>query len=164
MQEKRFVAIMAALTVVFSALMAAYNFWGAPSVTPSVAAASGSGVDFNTLFEQSSAAQANVSTSAASTQVQQAAAPAPSSSAAPKTSSRTGTGSKTQSAPAGPVNINTASAAELDTLPGIGGVLSQRIIDYRSQNGRYQNVDELLNVKGIGDKLLAKIKPYVKAG
>ena len=59
-----------------------------------------------------------------------------------------------------PVNINTASKRELDALPGIGEVLAQRIIDYRSANGPFSTVDELTKVKGIGEKTLEKLKPY----
>ena len=59
-----------------------------------------------------------------------------------------------------PVNINTASKKELDALPGIGEVLAQRIIDYRSANGTFSTVDELTKVKGIGAKTLEKLKPY----
>ena len=59
-----------------------------------------------------------------------------------------------------PVNINSASKGELDALPGIGEVLAQRIIDYRSANGPFQSVDELIKIKGIGEKTLAKLKPY----
>ena len=59
-----------------------------------------------------------------------------------------------------PVNVNTASARELEALPGIGEVLAQRIIDYRNAHGSYSSVDELIRVKGIGEKTLAKLKPY----
>ena len=62
-----------------------------------------------------------------------------------------------------PVNINTASKKELDALPGIGEVLAQRIIDYRSANGPFSTVDELTKVKGIGEKTLEKLKPYATA-
>ena len=59
-----------------------------------------------------------------------------------------------------PVNINTATARELEALPGIGEVIAQRIIDYRNAHGPFRSVDELINVKGIGEKKLADLKPY----
>jgi competence protein ComEA len=61
------------------------------------------------------------------------------------------------------INLNTATLAELDSLPGIGPVLAQRIIDYREEHGPFQSVDELLNVKGIGSELLEKIRDLVEA-
>jgi competence protein ComEA len=58
---------------------------------------------------------------------------------------------------AGPVNLNTATAAQLDTLPGIGPVLAQRIVDYRSQQGRFTTVDQLDDVPGIGPALYGRL-------
>jgi competence protein ComEA len=59
------------------------------------------------------------------------------------------------------VDINTATVADLDTLPGIGPALAQRIIDYRAQHGAFHSTDELRNVSGIGDAKFAEIKDLV---
>ncbi len=60
------------------------------------------------------------------------------------------------------IDLNTATLAALDTLPGVGPVLAQRILDWRAQHGRFATVDELGEVSGIGDKLLEQIRPKVK--
>ncbi len=60
------------------------------------------------------------------------------------------------------VNVNTAGLSELDSLPGVGPVIAQRIIDYRSKNGQFNSAEELLDVKGIGPQKLADMKPYLQ--
>ncbi len=59
------------------------------------------------------------------------------------------------------ININTADINELATLKGIGSAMAQRIIDYREQNGGFKSVDELKNVRGIGDKKFDTLKDKV---
>lgn len=65
------------------------------------------------------------------------------------------------SEPQGKININTASASQLDTLPGIGPVYAQRIIDYRTANGGFKSIGEIENVKGIGSKTFEKMKDLI---
>lgn len=64
----------------------------------------------------------------------------------------------------GKININTASAGMLETLPNIGTVLAQRIVDYRIENGNYTTLDDLLLVEGIGEKRLEEIREYITVG
>lgn len=59
------------------------------------------------------------------------------------------------------VNLNTAGPEELETLPGVGPVTAQSILDWRSSNGGFQSVDQLLDVDGIGEKTLADLAPLV---
>lgn len=61
-----------------------------------------------------------------------------------------------------PVDLNRADAATLDTLPGVGPVLAQRILDWRSQHGRFSSVDELAEVSGIGEKMLSQLRARVQ--
>ncbi|MER7898093.1 ComEA family DNA-binding protein [Streptomyces sp. NPDC096046] len=64
--------------------------------------------------------------------------------------------------PAAPVSLNTATADQLDTLPGVGPVLAQHIIDYRTQHGGFRTVDELREVNGIGDRRFADLRDLVR--
>lgn len=67
------------------------------------------------------------------------------------------------SAPAGPalVNLNTATGAELEQLPGVGPVTASSILEWRTEHGRFSTVDELLEVSGIGEKTLAELRDLV---
>jgi competence protein ComEA len=71
---------------------------------------------------------------------------------------------KSAAAPAGPVNLNTATQAQLETLPGIGAAAAKRIIEYRDKNGKFTKVEQLMNVKGIGEKSFLKLKPMITIG
>ena len=64
----------------------------------------------------------------------------------------------------GLVDLNRASARELDALPGIGPVLAARIVAHRERHGPFANAEELLAVRGIGPRLLARLAPRIRAG
>lgn len=65
-------------------------------------------------------------------------------------------------APAGAkVNLNTATSEQLDTLPGVGPATAQAILDWREENGRFGSVEDLLDVKGIGEATLAELRDHV---
>jgi competence protein ComEA len=72
--------------------------------------------------------------------------------------------SKPPAAPSVVVNLNTATVSQLATLPGIGETAAQRIVEYRDKNGGFKKVEELMNVKGIGEKSFLKLKPLVTLG
>jgi competence protein ComEA len=59
------------------------------------------------------------------------------------------------------VNLNTASASQLEGLPGIGKSTAERIVEYRQKSGGFKKVEELMNIRGIGEKSFLKLKPLV---
>lgn len=99
----------------------------------------------------SAAAEGTDYTITASRRAAQEAAPAPEEPAEPEE-------------PSGPVDINTADLEQLQTLNGIGPALAQRIIDYREENGPFTSVEELLQIKGIGEATLNKFRDHVTTG
>jgi competence protein ComEA len=64
-------------------------------------------------------------------------------------------------AAAAPVNLNTATAAQLEALPGIGKATAERILEYRQKNGAFKKIEDLMNVRGIGEKSFLTLKPLV---
>ena len=60
------------------------------------------------------------------------------------------------------IDLNEAEEAELSLLPGVGPTLAKRIIQYRSENGKFNTIDEIQKINGIGEKKSAKIIPYLK--
>jgi competence protein ComEA len=64
-------------------------------------------------------------------------------------------------APSAPVNLNSATAEQLDTLDGVGPATAQKILEYRTQHGGFSSLDDLAQISGIGPKKLAALKPQV---
>jgi len=59
------------------------------------------------------------------------------------------------------LNLNAATLDQLETLPGIGRKVAERILEYRTKSGGFKKIEELMNVKGIGEKSFLKIKPLI---
>jgi len=59
------------------------------------------------------------------------------------------------------VNLNTATLDQLEELPGVGRATAQRILEYRQKSGGFKKIEELMNVKGIGEKSFLKLKPLI---
>ena len=77
-------------------------------------------------------------------------------------SAQTTRSTSAKSAPTtGIVNINTASASDLEGLPGIGAKTAARIVEYRQKNGPFKKIEELMNVRGVGEKNFLKLKPQI---
>lgn len=74
----------------------------------------------------------------------------------------TASGAKATATAAAPVDLNQATESELTSIPGIGPAMAQRILEFRKEHGPFTQVDDLLKVKGIGEKSLEKLRPYFK--
>lgn len=66
--------------------------------------------------------------------------------------------------PTGRINVNTATAEQLTALPGVGPKLAARIVEQRQKSGAFRSTQELMNVKGIGEKNLAKLEAWLSVG
>lgn len=71
------------------------------------------------------------------------------------------TPSKPEAKSAVAVNLNTATASELEALPGIGASTAARIIEYRQKNGPFKKIEELMNVQGVGEKSFLKLRALI---
>lgn len=74
---------------------------------------------------------------------------------------RSSKGSTTSASAGAPVNLNTATAAQLESLPGIGKSTAERILEYRQKNGGFKKIEDLMNVRGIGEKSFLKMKGLI---
>ena len=81
--------------------------------------------------------------------------------ASAQTPQPTGARPSARKAPAGIVNLNTASATELQALPGIGAKTAERILEYRQKNGPFKKIEELMNIRGVGEKNFLKLKNQI---
>jgi competence protein ComEA len=68
---------------------------------------------------------------------------------------------RASAAPAPVINLNAATTADLEKLPGVGAAMAARILEYRQKSGGFKKIEELMNVKGIGVKSFLKLKPLV---
>ena len=86
--------------------------------------------------------------------------------AAPSVSAQSKASGQTSAKPpvTGTININTASATDLQRLAGIGAKTAGRVIEYRQKNGPFKKVEELMNVRGVGEKNFLKLKNQISVG
>ena len=81
--------------------------------------------------------------------------------AAPAFAGQTGQAQQAAQPAATLLNLNSATQAELEKLPGVGPAMAKQILEYRQKNGGFKKVEELMNVKGIGEKAFLKLKTLV---
>ena len=165
METRRFIVVISCITAIFTAIMVVYNFSVQPPFGSAVAAAANgsSRADFDSLFASDSARVPAASSGRLSESVS-GSAPAGRETEPAGESSSTGSGKTSYSQkdlPDSPVDINTATLEQLETLPGIGESRAKSILDYRNRHGGFKSINELDNVEGIGSGIIRKITPYV---
>jgi comEA protein len=84
--------------------------------------------------------------------------------AAPPVAAQRKAAAEKPAAPTQPVNINTATATDFEALPGVGPKLAARIVEYRQKNGPFKKVEDLMNVRGLGEKNFLKLKAQLTLG
>jgi competence protein ComEA len=77
---------------------------------------------------------------------------------------RTKTADQAAAKPTVQVNLNTATVADLQELPGVGAKVAARIVEYRQKQGPFKKIEELMNVQGIGEKSFLKLRPQITVG
>lgn len=164
--KERVLLALALLLCVTVSLLAVFN---APEVSP-IGVVYSESAEAKTSAGSEALAQTNVFSGVAASEeqtkaVQDTSANAPAQSTSRAASRATGKTSASSAAPlTGKININTASKEVLMQLDGIGETLAQRIIDYRTQHGGFDSIEELKQVKGIGDKRFEAIRNEITVG
>lgn len=155
MDTKKFTLVVSVMTAVVCLLTIVYNFASAPAY--------GDGnVSAQALYQESEASSSQSASgnySSGDSTVSSSQAVYSSSKTISSTSSSKSTTSKATVSE--PVNINTATLEQLESVPYIGPTKAQAIIDYRSAHGKFSSIDGLDNVKGIGSKTIEKIRKYL---
>jgi len=174
LDTKKFILLISAMTAVICALTVVYNFASMPAYgdadVSAVALYSGGGAASSGDFSSQASSETEISSSGTSSESNEPSAGAStrssSANSAKTNSSKTSshkpsTSSAAKTTPSHPVNLNTATLAQLETVPNIGAARAQDIIDYRNAHGSFSSIDELDKVKGFGAKMIENVRPYL---
>ena len=150
MSEKKHELYLIAVALIISAGLILYIALDTPEMKAVIipeSTTAGATMDINEIITFSNSETATDTSAVTATEPAETSAPANNETKAPQ--------------PTGLININTATKEQLMTLNGIGEVKAAAIIDYRRENGKFKSIEELDNVKGIGPKIIEKIRAYI---